>query len=133
MTPGQYLSAAITFAVSTRLRDHIGRYGTTPDGRIFRAAGGGRVRSTEYTNIWKSAREKALPADDVRTPLAEVPYALRHAGLSLWLSSGVDPTEVARRAGHSVAVLFRFYAKVIKGRQDEDNARIAAALATEDA
>lgn len=61
-----------------------------------------------------------------------MPYTLRHAGVSLWLSSGVEPTEVARRAGHSVAVLFRFYAKVIKGRQDQDNERIARALVRED-
>jgi integrase len=111
------------------LRAHKKTYGTAPDGRLFRAAGGGRVRSTEYTDIWKAAREKGLPAEDAATPLADVPYALRHAGVSLWLSAGVDPTEVARRAGHSVAVLFRFYAKVIKGRQDEDNARIGRALA----
>jgi integrase len=111
------------------LREHMRTHGTAPDGRLFRAAGGGRVRSTEYTDIWKAAREKALSPQDVGAPLAEVPYSLRHAGVSLWLSSGVDPAEVARRAGHSVAVLFRFYAKVIKGRQAEDNDRIARALA----
>jgi integrase len=111
------------------LRQHRKRYGTASDGRLFRAAGGGRVRSTEYTDLWKAARGKALPSHDISTPLADVPYALRHAGVSLWLSSGVDPTEVARRAGHSVAVLFRFYAKVIKGRQDQDNERISRALA----
>ncbi|MET9219066.1 MULTISPECIES: site-specific integrase [unclassified Streptomyces] len=111
------------------LRAHRATYGTAPDGRFFRASGGGRVRSTEYTGIWKAARSKALSAEDGMTPLAEVPYSLRHAGVSLWLSSGVDPVEVARRAGHSVAVLFRFYAKVIKGRQDQDNDRISRALA----
>jgi hypothetical protein len=36
----------------------------------------------------------------------------------------VDPIEVARRAGHSVAVLYRFYAKIIKGRQDHANEQI---------
>ncbi|WP_230195701.1 hypothetical protein [Streptomyces coriariae] len=36
--------------------------------------------------------------------------------------------EVARRVDHSVTVLYRFYAKVIKGRQDADNTRIARAL-----
>ncbi|WUH92309.1 site-specific integrase [Streptomyces sp. NBC_00433] len=111
------------------LREHKKRQGLAADGRLFRAAGGGRVRSTEYTDIWKAARQKALTPEDAETPLAEVPYSLRHAGVSLWLSSGVEPTEVARRAGHSVAVLFRFYAKVIKGRQDQDNERISRALA----
>ncbi|MEW1866353.1 hypothetical protein AB0399_39275 [Streptomyces sp. NPDC088194] len=52
--------------------------------------------------------------------------------MSLWLKAGVDPVEVARRAGHSVTVLYRFYAKVIKGRQDADNARIARALTSGD-
>jgi hypothetical protein len=40
-----------------------------------------------------------------------VAYSPRHAGVSLWLESGVSPAEVARRAGHSIAVLFRFQAK----------------------
>lgn len=29
------------------------------------------------------------------SPLAEVPYSLRHVGLSLWIKAGVDPVEVA--------------------------------------
>ncbi|MFG2529401.1 hypothetical protein [Streptomyces sp. NPDC048516] len=57
-----------------------------------------------------------------------MPYSLRHAGVSLWLASGVDPTEVARRAGHSVAVLSRFYAKVLDGKRDQANERIERAL-----
>lgn len=32
---------------------------------------------------------------------------LRHAGISFWLYSGVDPAECARRAGHSIQALFR--------------------------
>ena len=48
--------------------------------------------------------------------------------MSLWLASGVDPTEVARRAGHSVAVLYRFYAKVLDGKRDQANERIERAL-----
>ncbi|MFJ2632734.1 site-specific integrase [Streptomyces sp. NPDC087422] len=110
------------------LRAHLKQYGTAPDGRLFRAVNGGRVRSTEYAELWQAARETVLPAEEVGTPLAEVPYSLRQAGLSLVIRSGVDPVEAARRAGHSVAVLFRFYAKVIKNRQDENNALIARAL-----
>jgi hypothetical protein len=45
------------------------------------------------------------------------PISLRHAGVSLWINSGVDPVEVVRRAGHSVAVLLRFYAKILRGQQ----------------
>jgi integrase len=115
------------------LRAHLARYGTAPDGRLFRAAGGGRLRSTEYADVWQLARREALTPADQETPLAEVPYSLRHACVSLWLKAGVDPVEVARRAGHSVTVLYRFYAKVIKGRHDADNARIARALTSDDA
>jgi integrase len=110
------------------IREHKGNYGLAPDGRLFRAAEGGRVRSTEYTEVWQKAREKVLSAQEVKTPLADVPYSLRHAGVSLWIEAGVAPVEVARRAGHSVAVMYRFYAKVINGRQEQDNARISKAL-----
>ncbi|MCZ0988215.1 integrase [Streptomyces diastatochromogenes] len=62
------------------------------------------------------------------TSLDKVPYSLRHAGVSLWIKSGVDPVEVARRAGHSIAVLFRFYAKILQGGQARSNQLIAAEL-----
>ncbi|MEU6545661.1 site-specific integrase [Streptomyces sp. NPDC046859] len=99
------------------LREHIKTYGTAADGRLFRAARGGRVRSTEYCEVWDRARVKALSKAEAATPLADVPYSLRHAGVSLWINSGVDPVEVARRAGHSLTVLFRFYAKILRGQQ----------------
>lgn len=99
------------------LREHIKTYGTAEDGRLFRAARGGRVRSTEYCEVWDRARVKALTKAEAATPLADVPYSLRHAGVSLWINSGVDPVEVARRAGHSLTVLFRFYAKILRGQQ----------------
>ena len=37
-----------------------------------------------------------------RSPLAKVPYHLRHAAVSLWLNAGVPATQVAGWAGHSV-------------------------------
>ncbi|KKD09557.1 tyrosine-type recombinase/integrase [Streptomyces sp. WM6386] len=110
------------------LRDHIAAYGTAPDGRLFRAAQGGRVRSTEYCDLWDAARAAVLSKEDAATPLAQVPYSLRHAGVSLWIKSGVDPVEVARRAGHSIAVLFRFYAKILRGEQSRSNQLIAQEL-----
>ncbi|WP_333768721.1 tyrosine-type recombinase/integrase [Streptomyces sp. IBSBF 2435] len=111
------------------LRQHMKVYGTAADGRLFRAAGGGRVRSTEYTELWQAAREKVLSVEEVATPLADVPYCLRQAGISLWIKAGVDPVEAARRAGHSVAVLFRFYAKILRGVQHRANELISKALA----
>ncbi|KNE79657.1 MULTISPECIES: tyrosine-type recombinase/integrase [Streptomyces] len=111
------------------LRTHLATHGTAPDGRLFRAVRGGRVRSTEYCELWEKAREKALSPEEARTSLADVPYSLRHAGISLWLKAGVDPVEVARRAGHSLAVLYRFYAKVLRGAQQSSNHLIDVALA----
>ncbi|MFI7274198.1 tyrosine-type recombinase/integrase [Streptomyces sp. NPDC049879] len=110
------------------LKGHLAAYGTAPDGRLFRAVNGGRVRSTEYTEVWKRARVRALSPEEVRSPLAEVPYSLRHAGVSLWIKSRVDPVEVARRAGHSPAVLWRFYAKILLGQQEQANLLIEAKL-----
>ncbi|GGX35315.1 tyrosine-type recombinase/integrase [Streptomyces chryseus] len=110
------------------LRAHMDTYGVAPDGRLFRAAEGGRVRSTEYCEVWAAARAAVLSKEDAATPLAEVPYSLRHAGVSLWIKSGVDPMEVARRAGHSIAVLFRFYAKILRGEQSRSNQLISREL-----
>ena len=110
------------------LRQHLDGHGTAPDGRLFSATRGGRVRSTEYADIWREARRRALPGDDADSQLAEVPYSLRHACVSLWIKAGVDPVEVARRAGHSVAVLWKFYAKVLRGQESRANELIEAAL-----
>ena len=49
--------------------------------------------------------------------------------MSLWLNSGVPATEVARRAGHGVAVLLKIYAHCIDGQADAANHRITDALA----
>ena len=52
--------------------------------------------------------------------------------MSLWLNSGVPATEVARRAGHGVAVLLKIYAHCIDGQATEANQRIADALGIQD-
>jgi hypothetical protein len=52
--------------------------------------------------------------------------------VSLWLNSGVPATEVARRAGHGVAVLLKIYAHCIDGQADAANKRITDALGTQD-
>ncbi|MEU1624124.1 hypothetical protein ABZ746_01990 [Streptomyces sp. NPDC020096] len=110
------------------LREHIEEFGVAEDGRLFRAAQGGHLLSKEYGDVWKAARLAVLAEAETATPLAEKPYSLRHAGVSLWLMSGVAPAEVARRAGHSIAVLFRFYAKVVHGSQQRTNEQIEHAL-----
>jgi hypothetical protein len=49
--------------------------------------------------------------------------------VSLWLNSGIPAIEVARRAGHAVAVLLKIYAHCIDGQADAANHRITDALA----
>lgn len=110
------------------LHRHITDYGTAPDGRLFRGLHGGPLSESVYDRWWKLARENAFTPAQVASPLARRPYDLRHAAASLWLNAGVPATEVARRLGHSVAVLLRVYANCIDGGEDGVNDRIGNAL-----
>ncbi|MFG2072175.1 hypothetical protein [Nonomuraea maritima] len=113
----------------TILRDHIAEFGTAKDGRIFSSERGGVVASTAYTEVWQAARLLAFTPAQVASPVAKRPYDLRHAAVSLWLNAGVSAPDVAERAGHSVDVLLRVYAKCIDGQQEIANKRIGDALA----
>jgi integrase len=115
------------------LADHLRAYGTAADGRLFRGARGGILSESTYGRAWHAARAAALGPARAATPLARRPYDLRHAAVSLWLNAGVPATEVARRAGHSVAVLLTVYAHCIDGQADNVNKRIGDALGTDDA
>jgi integrase len=84
----------------------------------------------DTTHTWAAARTLALGPEQVASPLAGRPYDLRHGAVSLWLNGGVAATEVANRAGHSVEVLLRVYAKCIDGGEEAANRRIDEALAT---
>lgn len=48
--------------------------------------------------------------------------------MSLWLNAGVHAPEVAERAGHSVDILLKVYAKCIDGQRGVANQRIDKAL-----
>lgn len=78
----------------------------------------------------RPGRRAPLISAQCRSPLGRCPYDLRHATVSLWLNSGVPATEVARRAGHDVAVLLKIYAHCIDGQADAANQRITDALGT---
>jgi integrase len=107
---------------------HIKEYDTAPDGRLFRGLHGGPLSESVYDRWWKLARERVLTPAQVASPLARRPYDLRHAAASLWLNAGVPATEVARRLGHSVAVLLRVYANCLDGGDEGVNERIGGAL-----
>ncbi|WP_433367509.1 hypothetical protein [Streptosporangium sp. CA-115845] len=110
------------------LREHIDAYGTEDDGRLFRTTKGGSYSSSACSYVWQEARALVFTDEQVRSPLAARPYDLRHAALSLWLNAGVPATEVAKRAGHSVEVLHRVYAKCMEGQQERTNGKISSAL-----
>jgi integrase len=108
----------------TLLRLHIKEHGTAPDGRLFRTARGRPLQDTAISAVWQAARAGALTTAQQASPLARRPYDLRHACVSLCLNAGVPATEVARRAGHSVAVLLKVYAHCIDGQSDSVNQHI---------
>jgi len=80
----------------------------------------------------QSARRKAFTEDEQRSPLAARAYDLRHAAVSTWLAAGVPATQVAKWAGHSVAVLLKVYAHAIDGQEEAARRRIEEALSDED-
>jgi integrase len=112
----------------TILREHLEQFGAATDGRLFRTALGGHFARSAYDRAWHRARGYAFPPEVQASPLAARPYDLRHGGVSLWLNAGVPPSEVARRAGHSVDVLLKIYAGCIDGTEADENARIDDAL-----
>ncbi|MET7760750.1 site-specific integrase [Streptomyces sp. NPDC005393] len=110
------------------LREHLADFGMAKDGRLFASERGNVIAASSYSRAWKQARELALVPDQVSSVLAFRPYDLRHAGVSQWLNSGVPAPEVAARAGHSVDVLLKIYAKCIDGQEQEMNDRIMQGL-----
>lgn len=121
------------------LRRHLEQFGTGQGGRLFVTRTGrfGRpvagpfgttVSTNTYSRVWRAARAKALVEEGADSLLAQRPYDLRHAAVSLWLNAGVPATQVAEWAGHSVQVLMRVYAKCIYGQDEAARHRIEAAL-----
>ncbi|GIH28509.1 integrase [Acrocarpospora phusangensis] len=110
------------------LRAHIDEYGAAADGRLFRTGQGSRYSASACSQVWQEARRLAFTPEQLVSRLAARPYDLRHAAVSLWLNAGVPAPEVAKRAGHSVDVLLKVYAKCIDGHQSRANGQIDHAL-----
>jgi hypothetical protein len=100
------------------LRAHIARFGTAPDGRIFRSVSGAKIQPSTYWQVWQKVRALALSPQQRATPLMRRPYDLRHSGVTWRLNSGIPAPEVAKWAGHSVEVLTRTYARCVAGLDD---------------
>lgn len=110
------------------LLEHIQAYGVAQDGRVFSSEQGGEIPKITHARVWRKARQIAFTEEVQATPLAGRPYDLRHACVSLWLKAGVEPTQVAEWAGHSVEVLYQIYASVLDGGGEEARRKIQAAL-----
>lgn len=107
------------------LHDHLERFGTGPDGRLF-----GGVSNLTINRIWRRARTAAFTPEAAASPRGRTPHDLRHAAVSTWLNAGVPPTKVAEWAGHSVEVLLKIYAKCVDGEDARMRSRIDAMLGT---
>ncbi|MFC7245151.1 tyrosine-type recombinase/integrase [Catellatospora aurea] len=108
---------------------HIDTFGTAPDGRLFTGERNGEELPKGTINkVWRLARQAAFAPELAASPLAATPYDLRHAALSTWLNGGVPPTDVADRAGHSVEILLRIYAKCLDGGEDVIRQRMEGSL-----
>jgi integrase len=110
------------------LREHVERFGTAPDGRLFRSERGGVIQPSTWWQVWRKVRGLSLAPDQLVTPLMGRPYDLRHAGITWRLNSGVPAPDVAKWTGHSVEVLTRIYAGCVVGLDEVWIARVSAGL-----
>ncbi|RJQ77624.1 integrase [Pseudonocardiaceae bacterium YIM PH 21723] len=113
------------------LHEHLARFGTAADGRLFRSLTGGDLSESTVGRVWDNARKAALSEQEYASVLGRRPYDLRHACVSTQLAAGVQSAQVAEWAGHSVAVLHREYAQVIAGLESSARERIEQALGVE--
>jgi integrase len=80
---------------------------------VFPSPDGGLLSRTRFRNrVWLPAIE-AAGLDGVRV------HDLRHTAVSLWIATGANPKEVARRAGHtSVRTVFDVYGHLLPDADD---------------
>ncbi|MGH9291870.1 MAG: tyrosine-type recombinase/integrase [Acidimicrobiales bacterium] len=86
-------SITLPSSVVADLRLHVARFGS--ESHLFTTPNGLRWRAEDWrTRVWRPAVE--------RTGLAPLrPHDLKHTGVALLAAAGVDPSEIARRAGHT--------------------------------
>lgn len=101
--------------VTEELAAHLAGRGDSPKPAdlVFPSPGGGLLSRTRFrTRAWLPAT-RAAGLDGVRV------HDLRHTAVSLWISAGANPKEVARRAGHtSVRTVFDVYGHLLPDADD---------------
>ena len=110
------------------LCEHVGQYGTGPDGRLFWTYRNGIYQPSTLWQVLQKARAAALTPAQVASPVARKPYDFRHAGVSWRLNAGTPGPQVAEWAGHSVEVLYRIYAHCLDGDDERWHERNLANL-----
>jgi integrase len=90
-------SMTLPTSVAAELRVHVARSASSR--YVFPAPKGGPLRAADWRKgVWHPAVEAARLA-----PLR--PHDLKHTGVALLAAAGVDPSEIARRAGHTSVAL----------------------------
>jgi len=117
-TPRSYRTIPLPESVGLELARHIERYPSDdPDGLLFQAAQGGRIRRDGWNRrTWKPATAAAGRPD-----LGF--HALRHFYASALIRSGLSAPAVARRLGNSPQMVLSTYAHL--WRDDDDRTREA--------
>lgn len=83
------------------------------------------ARSGTHALLAAGRFDDALELGDVAAKmLPGRPYDLRHAAVSSWIAAGVPLPDIADRAGHTVDMLTKVYAKFVHGTRDVANRRI---------
>ena len=90
-------SMTLPTSVAAELRVHVARSASSR--YVFPAPKGGPLRAADWRKgVWHPAVEAARLA-----PLR--PHDLKHTGVALLAAAGVEPSEIARRAGHTSVAL----------------------------
>lgn len=71
------------------LRNHLEKFGVTPDGRLFRGERGGPLSETVYGRVWQATRRQAQTELQAASALVRRPCDLRYSGVTLALNAGV--------------------------------------------
>ncbi len=110
------------------VRAHLERFPSEVP-QVFTNASGRPVAVSNYSPVWSRARAQLWPEGHALSKTTV--YDLRHTAATTMLRSGVMPSEVARRLGHSVEVLMRVYAGVFQDERDRSNVLIEAEMAAQ--